>query len=79
MIFMGHRGTKEGHDPISGKLVDRPLVLVDLVHQDLETAVHDLMDLFRVKLLRQSGIAGQISEEDCYVFAFTSGRRWVLF
>ena len=37
MVFMGHRSTEQGHHPIAGELVDRALIPVDLIHQDLES------------------------------------------
>ena len=43
VVLVGHGGAEQGHDPVSGELVDRTFIPVDLVHQDLEAAVHDLM------------------------------------
>ena len=51
MVLMSQRGTEERHDAVAGKLVDRTLVLVDLIHEDLEAPVHDLVDLLGVELL----------------------------
>ena len=53
VVLVGERRAEEGHDAIAGELVDRTLVAVDLGHEDLETAVQDLVDLLRVQLLGQ--------------------------
>jgi hypothetical protein len=64
MVLMGNRGTEQSHHPITGELIDRPLVSVDLIHQNLETAIHDLMDLFGIKLFGQRREIGHIREEN---------------
>jgi len=64
MVLMGQGGAEEGHDPIAGELVDGPLVAMDLLHQDLEAAVHDLVDLLGIQLLGEGGEGGHIGEED---------------
>ena len=48
MVLMCHRCPEEGHDAITRKLVDGALIPVDLIHEDLETPIHDLMDLFGI-------------------------------
>ena len=79
MVLMRHRRTKQGHHPIARKLIDRPLVPMNLVHQDLEAPVHDLMDFLGVELLRHGGVIGDVGEEDGYQLAFAldgaSGRE----
>ena len=52
MVLVGYRGAEQGHDPVAGELVDGPFIFVDLIHQDLETPIHNLVDFFRVQLLR---------------------------
>ena len=47
VVLVSEGGTEKGHDPVAGKLVDRPLILVDLIQENLETTVQDLMNLFR--------------------------------
>ncbi len=64
MVLMGQGGTEQGHDPIPGELVDGALIPVDLIHQDLEAAVHDLVDFLRVQLLGEGGEVGHIGKED---------------
>ena len=39
---------QKGHDPVAGKLVDGPFILMNLIHQDLEAPVHDLVDFFGI-------------------------------
>ncbi len=64
MVLVGQRGAEEGHHPIAGELVDGALVAMDLIHEDLKAPVQDLMDLFRVQLLREGGVGGHVGEED---------------
>jgi hypothetical protein len=44
---------------------------VDLIHEDTKTAVHDLMDLFRIEALKHSRRAGYIPKEDRDELALT--------
>jgi hypothetical protein len=44
---------------------------VDLIHQDLETAIHDLVDLLGIQLLGEGGVGGHIGEEDGDQLALT--------
>ena len=62
MVLMSNRSTKECHDPITRKLVDCPLISVDLIHQDLEATIHDLMDFLGIKLFRDGCVVGYISK-----------------
>ncbi len=62
MIFMGDRRAEKGHHPISGELVDRPFVAVDLIHENLETPVHDCVNVFRIEFLGQGAKPGHIGE-----------------
>jgi len=39
---------------------------VDLIHQNLETFVHDLVDFFRIELLGHGRIVGHVGEENRY-------------
>ena len=49
-------------DAIAGELIDGAFIFVDLLHQDFETTVHYLMDFLRIKLFRDGGVIGHISE-----------------
>ena len=64
MVLMRYRRTKQSHDSIAGKLIDCPLISMDLVHHDLKTPIHDLMDFFRVELFRNRSVVGNICEEN---------------
>ena len=79
MILVSHRGTEEGHDPIARELIDCALVLVDLVHQDLEAPIHDLVDFLGVEFLGDGGVIRHVGEEDGYELSFaldgTAGRE----
>jgi hypothetical protein len=44
---------------------------VDLIHQDLEAAVHDLVDFLRVELFSHRGVVGHIREENRHQFALS--------
>jgi len=74
MVLMGHGRAKQGHDTITGKLVDGPLVPVDLMHQDLETPVHDLVDFLRVEPFGNGGEVGHIRKEYGHQFPFSFDR-----
>ena len=64
MVLMGEGCAEEGHDAVAGELVDRPLVLVDLIHEDLEAAIHDPVDLLGVELLGEGGEVRHVGKED---------------
>jgi hypothetical protein len=70
MILVSHRSTEQRHDPIPGKLVDGAFIFVDFVHQNLEAAVHDLVDFLRVKLFRNGSIIGYIGKKHRHQFSF---------
>ena len=69
--IVGEGRPGEGHDAISGELVDRALVPVDLVHEDAETPVHDLMDLLWIELLREGCVIRDIRKQHCYDLPLT--------
>ena len=71
VILMGHRCAKQGHHPITRKLIDRPLVPMNLIHQDLEAAIHDLVDFLGVEFLGHGGVIGYVGEEDGYELPLT--------
>ncbi len=48
MILMGQRRSEQCHNPIAGELVDGALILVDCIHQNFETPIHDLMHFFGI-------------------------------
>ena len=45
-VLQGDGGAEQGHDPVAGHLVDRALVVVDLVDEELVDLVHDPVGLF---------------------------------
>ena len=63
MILVGEGRTEEGHHAVPGELVDRPLVTVDLIHEDLEAPVHDLVDLPGVELLGKGRVVCHVGKE----------------
>ena len=70
MVLMSYRGTEQGHDSITSELVDRALASVNLIHQNLETTVHDLVHFFGIKLFRHSGIIGDVGKQHCHQLSF---------
>ncbi len=63
---------EQGHDSISGHLIDRPLVIMDLVDENLVDFVHHGIDFFRAQFLRQGGKALHVTKHhgDLLVFSF---------
>jgi hypothetical protein len=44
---------------------------MNLIHEDLETPIHDLMDFLGVQFLGDGGIVRHVSKQDGYEFAFS--------
>jgi hypothetical protein len=74
MIFMSDRSSEERHDSIPGILANGALVPIDLMDQKSETSIHDLMDLFRVELLRERREVGHFGKEDRHQFSLSFER-----
>ncbi len=70
MIFMGHRCTEKGHDPVAGELVNGAFKLMDLIHQNFKTVIHDQVNFFGFQLFGDGGVAGHIGKKHRYQFAF---------
>jgi hypothetical protein len=64
MVLVGNGRSKERHDAVAGELVDGALPAVDGIPHELEGAVHDDMELFRVERAGQLGRALDVHEED---------------
>jgi hypothetical protein len=71
MVLMGHRGTEKGHYAVSGELIDGPLILMNLVHQDLEATVHDPVNFFWVELFTHSCVISHIGKKHSHKLAFS--------
>src|SRR5262249_10113465 len=69
--------TEEGHDAVTQKLVDCPVMLVHDLQHDVEGPVHDLADLLWVELLGHCGEARDVREEHGDLFALTPGPQHV--
>ena len=67
---MGYRGAKQGHNAIAGELIDGSLILVDFIHEDLETTVHNLVDFLGVDLLWHGSVVGHICKKDRHQLSF---------
>jgi len=66
---MGQGCAEQAHDPVAPELTDRALEAVNLSHQDPAAAVHDLVDVFRVELLRDGREPGHVGEHDRHQLA----------
>jgi hypothetical protein len=71
MILVSDWRTEEGHNPIARKLIDSPLVFMDFVRKNLETSIHDLVDILGVKLLGDGSVARNIREQHGHDLPFT--------
>ena len=71
MVLMGQGCPEQGHDPISGELVDGAFILMNLIHQDPQAAVHDLVDFFGVQLLGEGSEAGHIGKQHSHQLSLT--------
>jgi hypothetical protein len=60
MVLVGNGGTEERHDAVAQELIDRALVAVHLPQHQLEGPVHQVVDLFGVKLFRDGGESGDV-------------------
>jgi hypothetical protein len=69
---MGNGGPEQGHDAVTGVLVDGPLIAMHLLGQDRETPIHNGVDILRVKACGEGAEAGHVGEEhgDLLAFAF---------
>ena len=74
MIFMCNRSSEERHYAISGELIYGSLIFVNFIHQNVKTAVHNLVDNFRIQLFSHGSIIGDIGKQHRYKFAFAFNR-----
>jgi len=79
MVLVRYRSTEQGHQTITRELIDRPLVLVDFIHQDFEAAVHELVDFLGIELLGDGCVIRHVGKQDGYEFTLslngTAGRQ----
>ena len=76
VVVVGGGGPEERHHPIAEELVDRALVAVHGVEDDLERSVHHLADVLGVKALRDARESTYVGEEHGHLFtrAFAAKR-----
>ncbi len=55
-------GSKKSHNPVTGHLVDRALIVVDLVNEDLVNLVHHLIGFLSAESLRETGKSLHVAE-----------------
>ena len=51
VVFVADGSPEESHDAVAGELIDRAFVTMDVACQDIEAAIHDRMDAFRIEAL----------------------------
>ena len=68
-FFEGDRGTEQRHDPVSGHLVDRALVVVDFVNQNFVNLIHNRVGVFDTQHLRQRSKALHVAEHHRHLLA----------
>lgn len=61
---MRNRRPKQGHDAITGELVNRPFIVMHLAGQDVKTTVHDRMYTLGVYLFGERAKTGDIGKDD---------------
>ena len=66
-------GPEERHHSIAEELIDRAIVAVHGVEDDLERSVHHLADVLGVKALRDARESTYIGEEHGHLFARALG------
>ena len=70
-IFQGDGRPKKRHDAISGHLVDRPLVFVDLAYQYLVNLVHHAIGFHRADSIGKRCKPHHIAEQNRNLLALT--------
>jgi hypothetical protein len=77
MVFMGDRSAEQGHNPVTGELIDGPFVAMHNFRESGEAPVHDLMKRLGIEPFRQSAEPHDIGEEhgDLLALAFQRGLR----
>src|SRR5262249_11682896 len=63
MVFVGERRTEERHDAVAHHLIDRPLVVMDGFHHELEHRVENPSSVLGVTLGEEFHRSFQIGEE----------------
>ncbi len=63
VVLVRQRRPEERHDTVAQELVDRALVLVDAVEDDLEGAIHDRVNVLGVQPLGHRGEARHVGEQ----------------
>jgi hypothetical protein len=61
---VGERGAEQRHHGVAHHLVDAAAVGGDVVGEEGEAAVDEVLDLFGIAGLRESGEADQVAEDD---------------
>jgi len=69
VVLVGDGGAEERHHAVAEELVDRSLVAVDGLENDLEGAVHDRVDFFGIQALGHRREAGDVGEEHRHLLA----------
>jgi hypothetical protein len=78
VVFVCNRRTEKGDDCIAKQPRDRPTVFRYRSVEEGERTVHDLRNLFRIKLLSHYGRVDRICEKNGHKFALACHRTWSL-
>jgi hypothetical protein len=71
MIFVGQGSSEQGHYSIPSELIDRAFISVNFVHEELEAAIHYLVNSLWVQLLGNRGVVCDVGKENRYKLTFT--------
>ena len=69
-VFQCNGCSKKRHNTVTGHLIDRALIVVNLVNEDLVDLVHDGVSLFRAESLHKRRKALHVAEHHCDLLAF---------
>ena len=63
VVLVGHGSAEQGDDAVAEQLVDAAAELLDVGDETLEAGLDQALDLLRVTVLGQRGVADEVGEE----------------
>src|SRR6266851_8073611 len=69
MVFVGNRGTEEGHNAIAEHLIHRALEAVHGVHHNMDGGVEELLGGFRVETPNEFSGVFEVGKEHGHLLA----------
>ena len=73
MSFAGDGSAKHRHDAVTHKTANSALVTLDCLAHALSSTVQQVMSIFRIELLGQSGRTDDVSKQHGDRFSFSGG------